>query len=104
MTRSSEKGKLAQFFLRFVRTPTTLVLRKPALLLLLIKLTELALPFLKRLRSRILNTSQAVPATCDFESGIIQGCLITAENLINLGRVEKRTLFQVPISQFLGGA
>ena len=29
------------------------------------------------------------------------GCLLTAENLLNLGRVEKRTLFQAPDLAFL---
>jgi len=39
----------------------------------------------------------------ELELDLVQGCLLTAENLINLGRVEKRTLFQVSASKLLHG-
>ncbi|CAE7250825.1 Catsper1 [Symbiodinium sp. CCMP2456] len=39
--------------------------------------------------------------SCPPSQDLVQGCLLTAENLLNLGRVEKRTLFQVSASKLL---
>jgi len=41
--------------------------------------------------------------TDEVDSVLIQGCLLSCEQLLSLGRVEKRTLFTRPLLELLGG-
>jgi len=87
-----------------IRSPVNLILQNPALILLLIRLAEVLLPLLAKCRRFfLLGKQQALCASEELDLDLVQGCLLSAENLLNLGRVEKRTLFQVSASKLLGG-
>eukprot|EP00930_Biecheleria_cincta_P029984 TRINITY_DN20801_c0_g1_i1.p1 TRINITY_DN20801_c0_g1~~TRINITY_DN20801_c0_g1_i1.p1 ORF type:complete len:424 (-),score=40.78 TRINITY_DN20801_c0_g1_i1:44-1315(-) len=88
-----------------IRSPVKLILQNPALILLLIRLAEVLLPLLVKCRRflSLLGTQHALSASQELDLDLVQGCLLSAENLLNLGRVEKRTLFQVSASKLLGG-
>jgi len=102
-----DRKSFAEYVLKALRVPGTVVVRHPALVLLLLRLGELLLPLLARCR-RYLAERKAIGVpgflgTPDIDFDLIQGCLISAENLLNLGRIEKRTLFQISAKKVLGG-
>ncbi|CAE8585159.1 unnamed protein product, partial [Polarella glacialis] len=85
-----------------VRGPTTLAVRHPLLLLLLIKVAEILASWWARRRSFIVGQRQVLQPGDDMDLGLIQGCLLSTENLLNQGRVEKRTLFTMPLEEAMG--
>lgn len=87
-----------------VRSPAQFIFQNPALILLLIRLAEALLPLLARCRRFLLLGGQhSLCPSQELDLDLVQGCLLSAENLLNLGRVEKRTLFQVSVKKLFGG-
>jgi len=80
-----------------------LATQRPLLLLLLLRLIEELAKRWAAHRQLVLGRLRVQCATEEVDGDIIQGCLISAEHLLNLGRVEKRTLFSRPLQEVLGG-
>lgn len=79
-----------------------LVVRPVWVLLVLHTVGELRRRWAAR-RRFLLGFERVRNITDEVDAEIIQGCLLSTENLLNLGRVEKRTLFQRPLLELLGG-
>ena len=75
--------------------------RNPASVLLILRLVEYLLSLYGRWRRHVHSKRQVLNPEEELELDLVQGCLLTAENLLNLGRVEKRTLFQVSAPKLL---
>lgn len=75
--------------------------RNPASVLLALRLLEYLISLWARWRRSIHSRRQVSNPEDELELDLVQGCLLTAENLLNLGRVEKRTLFQVSARKLL---
>ncbi|CAE7701319.1 Catsper1 [Symbiodinium sp. CCMP2592] len=77
------------------------VAKNPALVLLILRVIEVLVSLWGRWRRSVQSRRQVLCPANELELDLVQGCLLTAENLLNLGRVEKRTLFQVSASKLL---
>lgn len=75
--------------------------RNPASVLLVLRLLEYLVSLWARWRRHVHSKRQVLNPEDELELDLVQGCLLTAENLLNLGRVEKRTLFQVSAKKLL---
>ncbi|CAE7298994.1 Catsper1 [Symbiodinium natans] len=77
------------------------VAKHPAVVLLILRIVEVLAALWSRWRRSVHSRRQVLCPADELELDLVQGCLLTAENLLNLGRVEKRTLFQVSASKLL---
>jgi len=78
-------------------------LRQPLFLLLFLRLVEefcrrwAAMRRISAARQRVLYLDEGI------DTEFVQGCLLSTEHLLNLGRVEKRTLYTRTLLDLLGG-
>jgi len=108
---NGDANLLAVTLLRRLTSPLELVVRHPVFLLLALRFGEVLRCWWARRqkwlldRSRVLRTPLGVSeeAFSGLDSEIVQGCFLSAENLLNLGRIEKRTLFVHRLIDVLGG-
>jgi len=96
-------GILGRWASRLFRQPVDLALRNPVILLLVLRIAEeLFRRWTAILRFR-LGRQQLLCLTDEVEGETIQGCLLSTEHLLSMGRVEKRTLFTRPLLDMLCG-
>eukprot|EP00439_Symbiodinium_sp_Y106_P069307 s100_g11.t3 len=85
----------------YVKKVLRTVAKHPAMVLLILRVIEVLAALWGRWRRSVQSRRQVLCPANELELDLVQGCLLTAENLLNLGRVEKRTLFQVSASKLL---
>lgn len=84
------------------RGPTDFAVRNPVLLLLLLRAAEeVYRRFLAR-RQYMLGRWRVQRKTDEIDEELIQVSLLTCQELVRLGRVEKRTLFMKPMREVFG--
>jgi len=91
------------FWFFFKAIPSACVKDYPVLLLFFLRLLEEFYRWWLSRRRFNLSRLQVLHRTDEVDFGLIQGCLLSTEELVNMGRVEKRTLFQKPLAEVLGG-
>lgn len=80
-----------------------MALRHPVLVLLLWRLAEELSRRWATFQRLRLGRLQLLRQVDDVDSEIVQGCLLSLEHLLTMGRVEKRTVFVRPLLEVLGG-
>jgi len=94
---------LGQLLLRRLQQPAALAARQPLLTLLLARVLEELFRRWVQKQRYLADRLQVLRNTDEVDSELIQGCLLSCEQLLSLGRVEKRTLFTRPLLELLGG-
>lgn len=79
---------------------SALVFRHPVLLLLLLRALEALYRYWVRRRLLRLGRLRVLNMTDEIDGELIQGCLLSTERLLEMGRVEKRTLFTQSLISF----
>mmetsp|Transcript_158890 Transcript_158890/g.509604 ORF Transcript_158890/g.509604 Transcript_158890/m.509604 type:complete len:463 (-) Transcript_158890:123-1511(-) len=77
--------------------------RQPLLLLLVLRIVQELCNVWVRRRMLSFGRLRVRGLAEEIDSELIQGCLLSTENLLSLGRVEKRTIFTRPLLEVLGG-
>mmetsp|Transcript_106044 Transcript_106044/g.204081 ORF Transcript_106044/g.204081 Transcript_106044/m.204081 type:complete len:446 (-) Transcript_106044:76-1413(-) len=85
------------------RGPAALFMRNPVLLLLALRVIEALFSWLRHRRRLFVGWQRVICNTNEIDTELIQGCLLSTEHLLELGRIEKRTLFSRPLLEVLGG-
>lgn len=81
-----------------------LVARGPVITVIFIRLLEFLSWWLVR-QQRLRLDRRRLQTSCvsQLDSELLQGCLMSTEHLVSLGRIEKRTIFSRPLLEVLGG-
>jgi len=100
VARPGDKAALARALLLWLGR----VVEHPVVLLLLFRFAE-ALWRRWLARQRLVKCQRQVlpAASSELDTELLQGCLLTAEDLLTLGRMEKRVLFTRPLREVLCG-
>eukprot|EP00445_Apocalathium_hangoei_P059017 CAMPEP_0204097230 /NCGR_PEP_ID=MMETSP0360-20130528/192340_1 /ASSEMBLY_ACC=CAM_ASM_000342 /TAXON_ID=268821 /ORGANISM="Scrippsiella Hangoei, Strain SHTV-5" /LENGTH=503 /DNA_ID=CAMNT_0051046577 /DNA_START=36 /DNA_END=1548 /DNA_ORIENTATION=- len=77
--------------------------RQPLLLLLVLRIVQELCNVWVRRRMLSFGRLRVRGLAEEIDSELIQGCLLSTENLLSLGRVEKRTIFTRPLLEVLAG-
>eukprot|EP00747_Dinoflagellata_sp_TGD_P058879 gnl/TRDRNA2_/TRDRNA2_151330_c1_seq1.p1 gnl/TRDRNA2_/TRDRNA2_151330_c1~~gnl/TRDRNA2_/TRDRNA2_151330_c1_seq1.p1 ORF type:complete len:497 (-),score=63.24 gnl/TRDRNA2_/TRDRNA2_151330_c1_seq1:9-1454(-) len=86
-----------------VSAPAQLITRHPILVLLFIRVLKEIFHFVARRKLYVLSRRRVLGGADEIDFEVVQGCLLSTEELISLGRVEKRTLFTRSMLDLLGG-
>lgn len=82
------------------------VARSPVVTVILLRLLEFFGSWLARQR-RLRLDKRRLQTSClkslELDAELLQGCLMSTEHLMTLGRIEKRTIFSRPLLEVLGG-
>eukprot|EP00927_Polykrikos_kofoidii_P041164 TRINITY_DN35084_c0_g1_i1.p1 TRINITY_DN35084_c0_g1~~TRINITY_DN35084_c0_g1_i1.p1 ORF type:complete len:475 (+),score=56.73 TRINITY_DN35084_c0_g1_i1:121-1425(+) len=89
--------------LRDVKKAGDFVADRPLLFVFLLQLAGVLRRWWAAKRRLQLARNQVLNPSDDLDSTMIHGCLVSAENLVSLGRVEQRTLFKRPMREVFGG-
>eukprot|EP00929_Paragymnodinium_shiwhaense_P022597 TRINITY_DN14398_c0_g1_i1.p1 TRINITY_DN14398_c0_g1~~TRINITY_DN14398_c0_g1_i1.p1 ORF type:complete len:482 (-),score=59.53 TRINITY_DN14398_c0_g1_i1:108-1553(-) len=88
---------------RFLGLSFAEIARNPVILLLLMRLLDALWKWWRRQSRLRLGEQRILCTTNEIDGDIIQGCILSTEHLLSLGRVEKRTLFSKPLLEVMGG-
>lgn len=97
------RQRLWALLLRALAGPRALAHERPLLLLLGLRALEGLFRWWSLRRRFYLGRLQVLGQSDEIDAELIQACLISSEQLVNMGRVEKRTLFTKPLLRVLGG-
>jgi len=90
-------------FLMLLRAFFNMTKDRPVLLLIMLRVLEEFSRWWLRRRQFNICRLQILRETDEVDIDVVQGCLLSLEQLMSMGRVEKRTLFTKPILEVLRG-
>lgn len=79
------------------------IARNPIVLLILLRCIDVLWRWWQQQRRLRLGKQRVLCTTSEVDGDVIQGCILSTEHLLSLGRVEKRTLFCKSLLEVMGG-